>query len=622
LWCVASRNDGDRADAGVRGLKFHAAVRGWFGAIALVLVLSAARMGGAQDRANDDWPTYGGGLAAQHYSARTQITRENVGELQPVWTFHTGALAIPGQTTGQASFEANPVLWDGRLYFDTPYDTVFAIDATSGKEVWRLDPQVSHDTQFGIVTSRGVALWHGARGGREVCGRDRVFVATLDRRLIAMDAGSGAVCANFGRGGVVDLAESLHLKDTRFYTFTSPPTVVRDVVIVGSSVGDNQLVEAASGVIRGFDARSGRLLWSFEPLPWAQRAKQRSGSGGVWSVIAADPKLGLVYLPTGSPSLDFWGVNRPGANRDADSVVALNAKTGRRVWGFQVVHHDLWDLDVAAEPMLFTFRNKIPAVAISTKMGMTFVLDRRTGRPLYPVEERPVPRSSVPGEEASPTQPFSTLPLMAPMTIDPSEFRGVSEQDTRFCREKIAGLVNEGVYTPVGLKPTLLYPGSAGGVNWGSAALDPKGGVLFANVNRLAYVTQLVPRESVEPVRVSTPAPRRSWIHRLALRARLRRIMTWWRARRGVRPTEHETVKRLRFLPPDAGGAELSANAGSPYRLRREPILTPGGLPCTPGPWGAVVALDLNRGVKLWTSPLGTLVPGQATGAVTVSARW
>jgi quinoprotein glucose dehydrogenase len=552
---------------------------------------------------DQDWPAYGGGLAGQHYSARTQIDRGNVHELAPAWTFHTRALETPGTTNKRSNFEANPVLWHGMLYLDTPYGEVFALDGASGRKIWSFDPRVSHSTEFGIVASRGVALWHAAAGGSG-CAADRVLVATLDRRLIALDAASGAVCGDFGHGGTVDLAESLHLKDTRWYSFTSPPTVLGDIVAIGSSVADNQLVEAPSGVIRGFDARSGSLDWSFEPLRQPAADQPRSGSGGAWSVISADPELGLLFVPTGSPSVDFYGANRPGDDRDADSVVALEARTGRRVWGFQVVHHDLWDLDVAAEPLLFTFRGTTPAVAVTTKMGMTFVLDRRTGVPLYPVEERPVPASDVPGEQASPTQPFSSLPLMASMTIDPAALTALGDADKRYCLQKLAGLADRGTYTPVGLRPTLLYPGSVGGVNWGSAAIDPASGVLYANVNQLAYETRLVPREPATP---GAGTRVRQW---------LEEARDYWSEL--LWPAPPRATPAVAFQPPDTAGFEMSAQAGTPYKIYRAPLVAPSGLPCAPDPWSAIVALDLNRGRILWRTPLGTLIPGRSTGAVTV----
>ncbi len=441
-----------------------------------------------------------------------------------------------------------------------------------------------------------MALWHAARGKPGLCNSNRVFVATLDRRLIAVDAETGGVCPGFGRSGVVDLAESLHLKDTTWYEFTSPPTVVGDVVVLGSSVGDNQAIEVPSGAIRGFDARSGKLLWTFEPLPWAASRHPVSGSGGVWSVISADPKLGLIYLPTGSPSVDFYAVNRPGDDRDANSVVALNAATGKRVWAFQTVHHDIWDYDIAAEPLLFTFRGKIPAVAITTKTGMVFVLDRRNGAPLFPVVERPVPQSDVAGEQTSPTQPFSSLPTLAPLSFTADQVGGINDDEKKFCHDKVAKLVNKGIFTPIGLKTTLLYPGSIGGVNWGSAAFDPETGILYANVNRLAFVTRLVPREEVAFSKTRLG----HWHDKLALLF------------------DNTTAGHPGFRPPDAEGAEMNTQYDTPYFLYRQPLLSHSGLPCTPQPWGEMVAMDLNQGVKLWAKPLGTMSPGQKTGSVSV----
>lgn len=256
----------------------------WLAALIPVIVFAGAD-GRVSSGADDDWPTYGGGLSAQHYSTRTQINRSNVRDLQIAWIFHTGALETKGATNSRSNFEANPVLWNGALYLDTPYDEVFAIDATNGRKRWSFDPNVSHNAGFGIVASRGVALWHAEtasikrHASQTGCETDRVLVATLDHRLIAMDARTGGLCSDFGRSGSVDLAESLQLRDTQWYSFTSPPTVVGDVVVIGSSVGDNQLVAAPSGVIRGFDARDGKLRWSFEPLQ-RNDGPSRSGSGG------------------------------------------------------------------------------------------------------------------------------------------------------------------------------------------------------------------------------------------------------------------------------------------------------------------------------------------------------
>jgi quinoprotein glucose dehydrogenase len=369
-----------------------------------VFALLVAFVSPQQAQQTDSWSTYNGNLAGQHYSQLRQINQSNVKTLRVAWTFHTGEFKTPGVANSRAAFEANPIVWHDTIYLSTPFNRVFALDAANGKQIWLFDPKINRNATIGIVTSRGVALWHSSR--KDEMSADcssRVFVATLDRRLIAIDASTGQPCQDFGSHGSVDLSESIHLLDKTWYEFTSPPTVVKHVVVLGSSVGDNQGVEMASGAVRGFDARSGKLLWSWEPLPWAQNQHPRTGAGNAWSVIAADPQHGLVYVPTGSPSPDFYGVYRPGDDRDADSVIALEAATGKRVWGFQTVHHDIWDYDIAAEPVLFKFRNRIPAIAITTKTGMVFVLNRLTGVPLYPVYERPVPRSDVPGEKTSPT---------------------------------------------------------------------------------------------------------------------------------------------------------------------------------------------------------------------------
>ncbi|HET9100291.1 MAG TPA: pyrroloquinoline quinone-dependent dehydrogenase [Acidobacteriaceae bacterium] len=554
----------------------------------------------AHAQKDSQWPAYGGNLAGQHYSPDQQINKSNVQKLKVAWTFNTGAVKISEIASRLASFEANPVFWHNTLYFSTPFDQVFAIDGASGRALWSFDSNVDRNTIVSIVTSRGVALWHSAKHDRKSAPcEDRVFLATLDARLLALDAQTGKPCEGFGSRGTVDLAASLHLRSRNWYEFTSPPTIVGDVVILGSSIGDNQAVEMASGAVRGFDARSGKLLWSWEPLPWAQNQHPRTGAGNAWSIISADPQHGLIYVPTGSPSPDFYGVYRPGDDRDADSVVALQAATGKRVWGFQTVHHDIWDYDVAAEPVLFQFRNSIPAVAITTKTGMLFVLNRLTGEPLYPVYEKPVPQSHVAGEKTSPTQPFSSLPTFAPLNFTADQVFGDNEKNRTFCHDKVAALANQGIFTPISTQSTLQYPGSIGGVNWGSPALDPKTGVLYVNVNRLAFNVRLVPR--AEMGATLSARIRRKWS----------KWMLYWTPGSGE-PAEE------RFGAPDGAGQQLNAQAGTPYMLFVEPLTSPDDLPCTPQPWGTMEAVNLNTGKKLWSQPLGTMIAGQHTGSISV----
>ena len=296
----------------------------------------------------------------------------------------------------------------------------------------------------------------------------RIFAGTIDARLIALDARTGKKAANFGKGGEIDLRDGIRIRDDGQYQVTSPPAIVNDVVIVGSAVGDNRATDIERGTVRAFDARSGKLRWLWDPLT----GLGATGAANAWGVMSADSKLGLVFIPTGSAAPDFYGGERKGDNRHANSVTALRAATGKVVWSFQVVHHDLWDYDVASQPVLIDFGPaRTPAVVVTTKMGFVYVLDRKTGKPLSPVEERRVPESDVEGEEASPAQPFPvTLEPLVPTVFKPF---GVTDADRKWCAEQVSGLRSEGIFTPPGLQGTIAFPGNVGGVAWGGPAYDP-----------------------------------------------------------------------------------------------------------------------------------------------------
>jgi len=329
-----------------------------------------------------DWPAYGHDAGGTRYSPLAEITPGNVARLRVAWVYRTG-----DYLRDRSRFEAAPLVVDGTLYVSTPLGHVIALDPERGIERWRYDARVSLEGDYGDFANRGVATWLDQTRGTALPCRRRIFLATVDARLIALDARTGRPCGDFGAGGEVDLAGGLRHAPAYHWEYgvTSPPAVASGLVIVGAAVSDNQRVDAPEGVVRAFDARSGRLRWSWDPVPPALSA----GAANAWSVLSTDPERDLVFVPTGSASPDFFGGERPGANAHANSVVALRASTGRLVWAFQVVHHDLWDYDVPAQPVLFTLRrggSALPAVAVGTKMGHLFILDRRTGAPLFPVE--------------------------------------------------------------------------------------------------------------------------------------------------------------------------------------------------------------------------------------------
>ncbi|HWP44831.1 MAG TPA: PQQ-binding-like beta-propeller repeat protein, partial [Blastocatellia bacterium] len=423
----------------------------------LAACLAAGAQTGAARLAGSDaeWPAYGRDPGGSRYSPLSQINRTNVTRLKVAWTYRTGAAVVQTRLKGKAAFEATPIIIDGTLYLSTPFSKVIALDPATGAERWTYDPKVDLSHGYSEVTSRGVSTW--ADPSRKV-GR-RIFIATMDARLIALDAATGKPCKDFGEGGEVDLSDDVNLKDRGDYQVTSPPAVIGDLIVVGSAIGDNRAVELERGVVRAYDARTGSLKWRWDPIPrdqsdpalktWRGEKAARTGAANAWSIISADPQRDMVFVPTSSPSPDFYGGERKGDNLYANSVVALRASTGKVVWHFQVVHHDLWDYDIASQPMLIDVKRggrTVPAVAVGTKMGHLFVLHRDTGKPLFPVEERKVPQTDVPGEETSPTQPFPVRPRpLVPSRLAPEDAWGITPEDRELCRERMKGLRSEGM---------------------------------------------------------------------------------------------------------------------------------------------------------------------------------
>ncbi len=537
----------------------------------------------AQQKASD-WTAYGRDAQGSRHSPLRQIDTSNVSRLAVAWTYRTGEKDI--KTGNNRSLEATPIVVEGVMYFITPLARIIALDATTGTERWVYDAGFDRTRHFGDHTSRGVSTWLDPRLSPGAPCRRRIIAGTTDARLIALDATTGRPCRGFGREGVVDLRVGLRNAPDwpEEYELTSPPAIVGDVIVTGSAVADNGRTESASGEVRGFDVRTGALRWTWDPVPqdpalagydtWKGPRAHRTGAANAWSVIAADPARDLVFVPTGSASVDYFGGTRLGRNLYANSIVALRGSTGRLVWAFQTVHHDLWDYDNASPPLLATVEyqgSRRAAVLQATKTGQLFVLDRATGRPIVPVREMPVPRSDIPGEEAWPTQPQSAIGPLSPQRLTAAGAFGITDQDRAACREKIAALRNDGPFTPPSLAGSLVIPSNIGGAHWGGVAFDPGAQIAVVPVNTIAAMVKLIPLAVFDTMRRETSG----------------------------RP-----------------GAEFTRMRGTPYGMYREMIFSPSNIPCTPPPFGQLVGVDLRRGTIAWSSPLGMLDPGLGpTGA-------
>jgi quinoprotein glucose dehydrogenase len=551
---------------------------------AMRLVLLNLSLLSAVFSAGPDWPVYGGDAAGTKYSQLKQITPANVETLKQAWIFHTGDAYQPAHGRPTA-FEDTPLYIDGTLYVATPLGKVFALDPITGRARWSYDAKVPRDMGYGDFATRGVSAWSDTHNSNR-----RIFLATIDARLIALDAATGKPCAGFGDNGVVDLRHDLRIKPrpNGFADLeeTSPPAIIGNTIILGSAIADNGSVDQPSGEVRAYDVISGKKKWTWHPIPqnpsapgantWKNGSAAKTGAANAWSIIVTDKKLGLVYIPTGSASPDFFGGERKGANLFANSVVALHADSGKMAWYFQTVHHDLWDYDVASPPLLYDIHRNgktIPAIAIGSKTGNLFILNRQTGKPVFGVEERPVPQSDVPGEESSPTQPFPVLPhpFVSQKKLTPDDAWGIDDSDRAACRAEFAKLRSEGIFTPPSLRGSLLVPGNIGGMAWGGEAFDPIHRLLIVPVNQLPSEARLIPRAKFD-----------------------------------------EEAKRGREV---GGDWEYARQAGTPYGMARRFVLSPKRVPCIAPPWSMLKAIDADTGELRWQVPLGDLpwltkVPG------------
>jgi quinoprotein glucose dehydrogenase len=518
-----------------------------------------------------DWLTSGGTAANLRHADVTTLTPATVGRLVKRWEYRTGELAELKAMRRWMSLEATPVLVADRLVVSTPLGRVIALDPLTGEERWRRDLGVAKTWKFDNWHNRGVVAWEDSTRAPGAPCRVTVYAVSIDARLFAFDAPTGTPCTGFGQRGVVSLRDGLRTSPRRFedLSTTSPPVVVQGVLVVGTSVADNGDAAGASGEVRGFDARTGALRWSWDPLardgaaePSASSApagERRTGGANAWSLLAADEGRGLVFAPTGSASPDAFGGQRPGPNRHANSVVAIDVATGRTRWSFQLVHHDLWDYDNAAPPVLteVSFGGRRRDVVIqANKSGMVFVLDRDTGEPVWPVEERAVPSSDVPDERPWPTQPFSPRGIVARQRVDQADVWGLLPRDRARCQAEFKAFRHDGVFTPPTRQGTIVMPGHTGGFHWGGVTVDPERRLFVAPVNTFPTLMQLLSDSAFRVVR-----------------------------------RDPQSV----YLPM----------AGTGWVLRRKFWLSPTGLPCIRPPWGELVAIDLDSGGVRWRTPIG-----------------
>jgi quinoprotein glucose dehydrogenase len=523
-----------------------------------------------------DWPAYGGSYSARRYSPLTEINRENVARLARAWTFHTGDL--PNERTRDTyGAETTPLKVGDALYLCTPKNILIALDPKTGKQRWRFDPKVPDDNIPFTAACRGVAYYAVPNADPARLCATRIIEGTLDARVIAVDARTGAPCDQFGNAGQVDTTIGIGEHDPGMFSITSAPTIVRDVIVIGHQVLDGQKRDAPSGVIQGYDADTGKLRWAWDmgkpdisTLPPAGEAYTR-GTPNMWTTASGDEQLGLVYLPLGVSAVDYWSGSRSALeNEFATSLVALDVTTGKPAWHFQTVHHDVWDYDLGSQASLVDFPGEggtVPALVLPSKRGDIFVLDRRTGQPLVGVEDRDVPQGGVEPEQRAKTQPFSLYHTLRQPDLTERDMWGISPVDQLVCRILFRRANYQGIFTPpVALPRSIQYPGFMGGSDWGGIAVDPVRGVLIANYNDMPTYVRLVPRAE---------ADRLGW--------------TLIDQRRGK-----------------IGGTE-SPQVGAPYAVSVNPgwRLRPTNLSCKQPPYGGIRAIDLRSGKTLWDRPLG-----------------
>lgn len=527
--------------------------------------------------ADADWPAYGRNQEGQRWSPLKQINADNVQTLKEAWVFRTGDFRH-ADDSAEVTNEVTPIKVGNMLYLCSAHQQLFALDAATGKEKWRFDPHLNSNSTFQHVTCRGVS-WHEAKADSAPadvvadCPR-RILLPVNDGRLFALNADTGQLCKSFANHGVLNLQTNQPVTTPGVYEPTSPPIVTDKTIVIAGAVTDNFSTREASGVIRGFDVNSGKLLWAFDPGakdPNAIPADEHTfsyNSPNSWAPAAYDARLDLVYLPMGVTTPDIWGGHRtPEQERYASSVIALNATTGKLVWNYQTVHHDLWDMDLPSQPTLadITVNGKtVPVIYAPAKTGNIFVLDRRNGHPVVPAPEKPVPQGVAKGDRLSPTQPFSDLSFRPARPLSGADMWGATMFDQLMCRVIFHRLRYEGIFTPPSEQGTLVFPGNLGMFEWGGISVDPNRQVAIANPMALPFVSRLIPRGPGNPM---------------------------------------EPPENAKGTGTEKG---IQPQYGVPYGVTLNPFLSPVGLPCKQPAWGYITALDLKTNQVAWKKRIGT----------------
>ena len=531
---------------------------------------------GDSPQPDGEWQAYGRSSYGQRYSPLAQITPANVGQLQLAWQMQTGDVRLP-QDVGETTYEVTPLKIGNTLYLCTPHSLAFALDADTGKVLWKFDPAAGMEPQRQHQTCRGLSYYSAPTaaatpGDTAATCSSRVFLPSADAKLHALDARTGQHCSDFGNNGVLDLLHNMPFKQAGYYYSTSPPLIAGGKVIVAGAVNDDYAINSPSGVIRAYDVHSGQLLWNWDSGNPTQTAPldpnnpdqvYTPSSPNSWSVASADEALGLAYFPMGNRTPDQLGMYRsPAEETYASSVVALDIASGQVRWVRQFVHHDLWDMDTPAQPTLLDLdlpQGRVPALVQPTKQGDVYVLDRRDGTPLLPVNERPASQHvDIPGQRAAPTQPYSALSFEPPRLRE-ADMWGASLIDQMLCRIQFRQLRYDGRYTPPTLQGSLVYPGNFGTFNWGGVAVDPRRQVMFGMPTYLAFVSKLVPKHEI--------------------------------GGREMNKGEHG----------------LNENKGAAYAVEMTPFMSPIGVPCHVPPWGTVAAADLRTGKIAYQHRNGTI---------------